>query len=155
MAKDKSPEPDGWPANFFLHFFDLMGSDLVNLAETVNLSRHIPGFIKSTFLTLIPKIQKPFYFYDYRPISLCNVIYKMMSISSIIMSRVLFLLLYLWRNLVSCLPGEYRVWWLLHKSHTFDQYMKDKFMSHENWPFLGIWSCELGISLHDLIQNWC
>ena len=31
--KDKSPGPDGWPVEFFLAFFDLVGEDLVLAVE--------------------------------------------------------------------------------------------------------------------------
>lgn len=29
FAKDKSPSPDGWTVEFYLHFFDLVGPDLL------------------------------------------------------------------------------------------------------------------------------
>lgn len=28
MAKDKSPGPDGWTIELFLHFFDLIGAEI-------------------------------------------------------------------------------------------------------------------------------
>jgi hypothetical protein len=30
---DKSPGPDGWTVEFFVHFFDLVGEDLLNMVE--------------------------------------------------------------------------------------------------------------------------
>ena len=33
FKKDKSPGPDGFPVEFFLAFFDLLGDDLMNLVE--------------------------------------------------------------------------------------------------------------------------
>ena len=56
MAKDKIIRPDGWPSDFFLHYFELMGLDLVHMAEAVRKSGHISGVINSTFLTFIPKM---------------------------------------------------------------------------------------------------
>ena len=31
MAKDKSPEPDGWTIELFLFFFDLVGSEITDV----------------------------------------------------------------------------------------------------------------------------
>ena len=33
FKKDKIPGPDGWPVEFFLAFFDLIGKELVLAAE--------------------------------------------------------------------------------------------------------------------------
>jgi len=42
--------------------------------------------INSTFIALIPKVDKPYNFDDYRPISLCNCLYKI--ISKVISKRI-------------------------------------------------------------------
>ena len=39
----------------------------------------ISGALNSTFLTLIPKCEKPVSFADFWPISLCNLVYKVIS----------------------------------------------------------------------------
>lgn len=79
FAADKSLGPDGWTVELFRHFFDLMGEEIT---ATVNQSR-LKGFISetlnSTYLTLIPKKDKPASFNDFRPISLCNLLYKIIS----------------------------------------------------------------------------
>ena len=41
FKKDKSPRPDGWPVEFFLAIFGLLGDELVNLVE---VSRQTVGF---------------------------------------------------------------------------------------------------------------
>ena len=33
FKRDKSPDPDGWPIEFFLWFFDLVGKDLLGAVE--------------------------------------------------------------------------------------------------------------------------
>jgi hypothetical protein len=59
FALDKSPGPDGWTVEFYLHFFDLVGADLLELVEDSRLNGKITGAINSTFLTLIPKANHP------------------------------------------------------------------------------------------------
>jgi len=55
FSKDKSPGPDDWTIEFYLHFFDLIEVDLLELVENTRLSGKVTGALKSTFLTLIPK----------------------------------------------------------------------------------------------------
>jgi hypothetical protein len=83
---DKSPGPDGWTVEFFVHFFDLVGEDLLNMVEETRQKGKILGGLNSTFIALIPKVNKPLSFGDYRPISLCNLCYKI--ISKIIANRI-------------------------------------------------------------------
>ena len=79
FKKDKSPRPDGWPVEFFLTFFDLVGDELVLVAEHARLGGRIPSSLNSTFLNLIPKCDKPSTFADFWPISLCDLVYKLIS----------------------------------------------------------------------------
>jgi len=75
----KSPFPDGWTIEFFLSFWDILGPDVLGMMEESHCKGHIYGALNSTFIALIPKKAKPISFDDYRPISLCNVIYKIIS----------------------------------------------------------------------------
>ena len=79
FKKDKSSGPDGWPVEFFLHFFDLLGRDLLKATKISRIYGRITPSLNSTFLALIPKKDKPTTFADFRPISLCNLIYKLIS----------------------------------------------------------------------------
>ena len=56
-----------------------MGKDLLNVVEYARKSGRITPSLNSTFLVLIAKKDKPTAFADFRPISLCNLIYKLIS----------------------------------------------------------------------------
>jgi len=86
FKKDKSPSPNGWSVEFYLAFFDILGHDLLKVIEECKKTRRIHGAINSTFIALIPKSENPSSFNDFRPISLCNCLYKI--ISKIIANRL-------------------------------------------------------------------
>jgi hypothetical protein len=75
FKKEKSLGPDGWTTEFFTFFFNLVGEDLLAMVKDSRLLGSITGGLNSTFLTLIPKANKPTSFEDFRPISLCNLCY--------------------------------------------------------------------------------
>ena len=79
FKKDKTPGPDEWPVEFFLEFFDLIGGDLLNAVECSRLTGRVTPSLKYTFLSLIPEKNKPITFANYRPISLCNLVYKLIT----------------------------------------------------------------------------
>ena len=56
-----------------------MGEDLLKVVEHYRLEGVVTNSINSTFLTLIPKCENPHTFADFRPISLCNLVYKNIS----------------------------------------------------------------------------
>ena len=79
FKKDKLSGPDGWHVEFFLAFMDLIGIDLLDMVETSRLEGRVLPSLNSTFFALIPKKEKPLTFADFRPISLCNLVYKLIS----------------------------------------------------------------------------
>jgi hypothetical protein len=79
FKKEKSLGPDGWTVELYIHFFEIMGEDLLALVEETHISGRISSIINSTFIKLIPKTNKPQHFRDYMPISLCKLVYKVIS----------------------------------------------------------------------------
>jgi len=52
---------------------------LVKITEEVRIRGMIYGSITSTFIALIPKKDKAESFSDFRPITLCNILYKIVT----------------------------------------------------------------------------
>ncbi|KAL5576703.1 hypothetical protein UlMin_018402 [Ulmus minor] len=76
MHPTKSPGPDGFPAIFFQNFWNIIGSDIIKAALHILNEQGDVGIWNSTLITLIPKVKEPKQVKDFRPISLCNVLYK-------------------------------------------------------------------------------
>ena len=76
---DKSLGPDGWTLDFFIHFHEDFIKEITEMVEEIRLLGRIHGAINATFLALIPKKKCKTSFDDFRPISLCNTLYKIKS----------------------------------------------------------------------------
>ena len=57
----------------------MIGEELTSAAEQARVEGYVPGSVNSTFFTLIPKCENPSTFAYFCPISLCNLIYKIIS----------------------------------------------------------------------------
>lgn len=79
MATEKSPGPDGYTSEFFKASWGITGGDFVTAVKSFFDTGFLPKEINSTILALIPKKNDAIYMKDYRPISCCNVIYKVIS----------------------------------------------------------------------------
>ena len=79
FQKDKSLGPDGWTIEFFTDLYEILGDDILKVVENSRLSGRIPACFNLTFIALIPKVDNPKTLHDFRPISLCNCIYKVIS----------------------------------------------------------------------------
>lgn len=72
FQKEKGQGLDGWPITFYLGLYDILGKDLMYVVEDLSLDGHIHASINSTFISLIPKMDKPLSDDDFWLISLCN-----------------------------------------------------------------------------------
>ena len=79
MFPTKAPGPDGFPAHFFQRHWDLCGDEVTDIVLCVLSGVDSPEEINKTFIVLIPKIASPKNLGQFRPISLCNVIFKIAS----------------------------------------------------------------------------
>lgn len=76
MAPLKSPEPDGFGACFYQSHWSIIGNEVCTSVRSFLNGNTFNPSLHYTFITLIPKVKTPKIVSEYRPINLCNVLYK-------------------------------------------------------------------------------
>lgn len=76
---DKAPGPDGFSANFFQGFWDIVGEEVCRDIKSFFSSSTLLRRHNETHVRLIPKIKSPKTVLDYRPIALCSTHYKIIA----------------------------------------------------------------------------
>ena len=79
MGANKAPGPDGFTAGFFQTHWEVVGPAVTNAVLSFLNGGEMPTGVNQTIIVLIPKIKNPQELKSFRPISLCNVIYKLCS----------------------------------------------------------------------------
>ena len=79
MGPTKAPGPDGMNVLFYQKFWHIVGTGVIETALDFLHTGHMVLDINYTYTVLIPKVKKPEKMADFRPIRLCNVIYKIIS----------------------------------------------------------------------------
>ena len=82
----KAPRPDGLHVGFFQNFWHTMGNSVIKKVQKIFVDRRVSKALNSTHIALIPKIQGLETLGNYRPISLCNTVYKV--VTKIIVARL-------------------------------------------------------------------
>jgi hypothetical protein len=79
MAPLKAPGPNGFNAGFFQKHWDIVGPEVCKAILYFFNNATLDSVLNSTFIALIPKMSSPTSVTKFRPISLCNVLYKIIS----------------------------------------------------------------------------
>ena len=79
MKEGKAPGPNGFSSVFFHKFWDLIKFEVWQVVEESRTLRWLYPGLNSTFIALIPKGEYSITPDKYRPIALCNLIYKIIS----------------------------------------------------------------------------
>ncbi|XP_039158851.1 uncharacterized protein LOC108959574 [Eucalyptus grandis] len=79
LGTNKAPGPDGFNGLFYQTHWEVIKSDLHLLVQNFFGSGRLPTNLNQTVIALIPKTPHPESLDQYRPISLCNFAYKIIS----------------------------------------------------------------------------
>ena len=79
MHPCKAPRPDGMHAIFYQRFWHIVGDEVPSFVSNMLHGSLSPRCVNHTNIALIPKVKHPSKAAEFRPIALCNVLYKLVS----------------------------------------------------------------------------
>jgi len=76
---DGAPGPDGFGGHFYQTYWDIVGAEVVQSVQEFFISGVLANNINNNLIVLIPKVPGPRVMGDYRPISLANFQFKVIT----------------------------------------------------------------------------
>jgi hypothetical protein len=79
LGSTKALGPNGFTALFYKKYWSIIKADVISRIRNFFINFSIPRGQNHTFIALIPKLSGSHSTHQFRPISLCNIIYKIIS----------------------------------------------------------------------------
>jgi hypothetical protein len=79
LGSTKAPGPDGFTALFYKKYWPYVRKDVLACIESFFNHNHLLKEQNHTYIALVPKQNGSQSVYQFRPISLCNIVYKLIS----------------------------------------------------------------------------
>lgn len=79
MRPTKASGSDGFPALFFQRYWHIVGEDVSNFFLEILNNDYSFGYFNQRDIVLIPKTSNPTRLANFRPVSLCSVLYKVVA----------------------------------------------------------------------------
>ena len=79
ISADKSSGQDGFMGSFCHEYWEVIGKDIMDMVKAFWFTRKLLRKVNHTHLVLIPKVSSPSNMSQLRPISLCNMVYKVIA----------------------------------------------------------------------------
>ncbi|KAL5574665.1 hypothetical protein UlMin_016364 [Ulmus minor] len=79
MGNFKAPGPDGMTSLFYKSYWQTVGGDVIALVQEFFRSNRLLPELNYSNIFLIPKTDKPTSMNHYKPISVCNLVYKVIA----------------------------------------------------------------------------
>ncbi|KAA3468466.1 reverse transcriptase [Gossypium australe] len=79
MGPTKAPGPNSFPALFVQKYWHIVGKKVLEFCLKILNEGEGVKSTNTTIIVLIPKVQKPTTLVEFRPISLCSVLYKLVA----------------------------------------------------------------------------
>lgn len=79
LPKNKAPGPDGFSAEFFWESWDIVGKDSIDAIKEFFTSGRMLRQFNTTTIAIIPKVIGADQLHQFRPVSLCSTVYKVMA----------------------------------------------------------------------------
>jgi hypothetical protein len=75
----KAPGVDGFPTRFYQRNWCTLKEEVINAVKIFFVTGRMPENVNDTAIVLIPKVDQPATLTDFRPISVCTILYKVLA----------------------------------------------------------------------------